>query len=126
MLYNAYVKALKQENDPGYRKFDPKLLDDKDSHQMTFCIKDYRNPKGLSTQVHSLNQDRNTHYEIKGPMGHGLKVKPSGRHFVFAAGTGILCFVDLVASMIHELLKLNVNERNGPNSRSNSSTSPRP
>ena len=50
-------------------------------------------------------------------MGHGLKAKPTGRHFVFAAGTGILCFVDLVASMIHDKLKISVNEKNGPNSR---------
>ena len=88
---------------------------------MTFCIKDYRNPKGLSSQIHAANQGNNTHYEIKGPMGHGLKAKPSGRHFVFAAGTGILCFVDLVASMIHDKLKLFVNDKNGP---SNYSASP--
>ena len=37
---------------------------------------------------------------------------------MFAAGTGILCFVDLVASMIHDKLKLSMNDKNGPNSRS--------
>ena len=47
-------------------------------------------------------------------MGHGLQAKQSGRHFVFAAGTGILCFVDLVASMIHDKLKLFDNEKDGP------------
>ena len=30
-------------------------------------------------------------------MGFGLRLKPTGNHIVFAAGTGVLCFVDLVA-----------------------------
>ena len=56
-------------------------------------------------------------------MGHGLQAKPSGQHFVFAAGTGILCFVDLVASMIHDKLKLFANEKNGPSSPSSNRNS---
>ena len=36
-------------------------------------------------------------FEIKGPMGIGLRVKPSGLHIAFAAGTGVLPFMDLVA-----------------------------
>ena len=39
-------------------------------------------------------------FEVKGPMGHGLRVKPTGVHVAFAAGTGALCFVDLVAWLI--------------------------
>ena len=46
-------------------------------------------------------------------MGHGLKVKKSGIHVVFAAGTGVLCFVDLVAAMIQDKLLLNGNGTNG-------------
>ena len=37
-------------------------------------------------------------------MGHGLKTKSGGIHVAFAAGTGVLCFVDLVASMIQDKL----------------------
>jgi hypothetical protein len=33
-------------------------------------------------------------------MGLGLDIKPTGTHIVFAAGTGILPFVDLIAHMI--------------------------
>ena len=57
-------------------------------------------------------------------MGHGLKAKPFGRHLVFAAGTGILCFVDLVASMIQDKLKLSMNKKKGSafNSRTGSRT----
>ena len=39
-------------------------------------------------------------------MGLGLLPKASGHHLVFAAGTGVLCFVDLVA----ELSRLNVGQ----------------
>ena len=83
---------------------------------MAFCIKNYRNPGGLSAEIHKENQGTNARFEIKGPMGHGLKAKPSGIHVVFAAGTGVLCFVDLVASMIQDKLKLNVSS-NSNNSR---------
>ena len=69
---------------------------------MTFCIKNYHQPKGLSTKIH----DANARFEIKGPMGLGLCPKATGHHFVFAAGTGVLCFVDLVA----ELCRLNTGQ----------------
>ena len=39
-------------------------------------------------------------------MGKGLMVKPSGVHIAFAGGTGILCFVDLIAHMIQVNLNL--------------------
>ena len=34
-------------------------------------------------------------------MGHGLMPKSGGIHVAFAAGTGALCFVDLVAKITH-------------------------
>ena len=71
---------------------------------MAFCIKNYRRPKGLSAEIHKENQGTSARFEIKGPMGHGLKVKKSGIHVVFAAGPGVLCFVDLVAAMIQDKL----------------------
>ena len=80
---------------------------------MAFCIKNYRRPKGLSAEIHKENQGTSARFEIKGPMGHGLKVKKSGIHVVFAAGTGVLCFVDLVAAMIQDKLLLNGNGTNG-------------
>ena len=42
-------------------------------------------------------------------MGHGLRPKPKGLHIAFAAGTGVLCFVDFVASLIQD--KLNLHEQ---------------
>ena len=59
-------------------------------------IKDYG--RGLSNRVH--NALGNTRFEIKGPIGKGLEVSRTGVHIAFAAGTGALCFVDLVATII--------------------------
>lgn len=39
-------------------------------------------------------------FNIKGPMGRGLEMKYSGKHFAFAAGTGALVFLDLVANLL--------------------------
>ena len=44
-------------------------------------------------------------------MGLGLELKPRGRHIAFAAGTGILVFLDLVA---HLILRL-ISKSRGPN-----------
>ena len=72
---------------------------------MAFCIKNYQVPTGLSYEIHSANNNDSI-FEIKGPMGHGLRPKPKGLHIAFAAGTGVLCFVDFVASLIQEKLEL--------------------
>ena len=39
-------------------------------------------------------------YYIKGPMGKGLEIAPSGVHVAFCAGTGALVFLDLVAQLL--------------------------
>ena len=39
---------------------------------------------------------------MKGPVGMGLQMEPSGTHIAFCGGTGVLVFLDLVA---HLLLK---------------------
>ena len=88
---------------------------------MAFCIKNYEAPTGLSTQIHSEDQNDSL-YEIKGPMGHGLRPKSEGLHMAFAAGTGVLCFVDYVASLIQDRLDLHGNDSNFSRKHSNFST----
>ena len=39
-------------------------------------------------------------FNIKGPMGRGLEIKPHGLHVAFCAGTGVLVFLDLVAHLL--------------------------
>jgi len=41
--------------------------------------------------------------QIKGPLGSGLGIKKDGRHIAFAAGTGMLPFIDIVAHLILRL-----------------------
>ena len=54
-------------------------------------------------KLHMIPQ-RSLLYEVKGPMGKGLNVQRSGTHVAFAAGTGVLCFLDLVGHMIQARL----------------------
>ena len=77
------------------------LLSMKDQNCMNLCIKNYNTQTGVSEKVHrgSVMQSDMT-YELKGPLGKGLLPKPTGVHIAFAAGTGALCFVDLVAHLI--------------------------
>jgi hypothetical protein len=39
-------------------------------------------------------------FAIKGPFGKGLGVQPTGVHVAFAAGTGVLVFLDLVSRIL--------------------------
>ena len=39
-------------------------------------------------------------FQIKGPMGKGLCIEPSGCHVAFCAGTGILVFLDLLSHLL--------------------------
>ena len=41
-----------------------------------------------------------------GPMGKGLSVQSEGVHIAFAGGTGVLTFIDLVAHLALENLRL--------------------
>ena len=102
-IYQGYLNALKDESDPNYKALGKEMFVTNNSHQMTFCIKNYQQPRGLSTMIHNAN----ARFEVKGPMGFGLLPKATGVHMVFAAGTGVLCFVDLVA----ELARLNLGHR---------------
>ena len=38
-------------------------------------------------------------------MGFGLNISSTGKHVAFAAGTGILVFIDLVAHLILRLIQ---------------------
>lgn len=74
--------------------FDTKLLSSALSHKVRLCVKNYGQLKGVSTALHAQKK-----YEVKGPMGKGLCVKQTGVHVAFAAGTGVLVFVDLVMQL---------------------------
>lgn len=99
-LYSAYVTNLDQMASPVLtQSFNPVNLDDTNQCEMLFSVKNYNTEKGVSKKLHTMPQ-RNLLYQVKGPMGKGLHVEPTGIHIAFAAGTGVLCFVDLVGHLI--------------------------
>ena len=98
-IYKEYIRCLKEDSG---ETFDQQLLDYEDKNFQMLTIKNYG--RGLSTRVHSATD--NTRFEIKGPIGKGLEVSKTGVHIAFAAGTGALCFVDLVATLIMSTLNI--------------------
>jgi hypothetical protein len=80
----------------------------KDQSWIRLTIKNYQMAKGLSTMIHGtaiteLKQNKpnpDDTYFIKGPMGRGLHIQPTGLHVAFCAGTGVLVFLDLVAHLL--------------------------
>jgi NAD(P)H-flavin reductase len=71
---------------------------------MTFTIKNYKKDGGLSYRF--FETDQRAEYQIKGPMGKGLAPSTTGIHLAFAAGTGNLCFVDMLAHIALAVLGL--------------------
>ena len=68
-------------------------------------MKDYKIKDGLSSRIsNDIVPASNPDYIIKGPMGKGIDLKPSGVHIAFSAGTGVLPFLDLVAFLIRHNL----------------------
>ena len=52
--------------------------------------------------IDSIFEDEDMYdiFNVKGPMGKGLCIEPSGVHVAFCAGTGVLVFLDLVSHML--------------------------
>jgi NAD(P)H-flavin reductase len=83
-------------NENSGSNFQPKFWDSRPSNSISFTIKNYKSQDGLSKQIHQPCVP-NQNFKVKGPLGTGLIVQPTGEYIVFAAGTGILCYIDLVA-----------------------------
>lgn len=83
-------------NENSGANFQPRLWDNRPSNSISFTIKNYNVKDGLSVKIHNPCGP-NTPFKVKGPLGRGLLVEPTGEYVVFAAGTGVLCYLDLVA-----------------------------
>ena len=66
-VYKQYINCLKEDS---AENFDTRMLRNDDKNAMMFTIKNYG--KGVSGSVHTAMDDRR--FEIKGPIGKGLKV----------------------------------------------------
>ena len=58
----------------------------------------------MSFKLHAKTQQHS--YLITGPIGYGLSPSPSGVHIAFAGGTGVLTFIDFVAKIARDVLKI--------------------
>lgn len=102
-LYGEYLKAL--QNDQPLPK---SVTDHSDKDHRTFTIKNY--DRGMSKTFFS---DQNTVYNIKGPIGKGIMVRPEGLHVAFGAGTGALTFMDTVAFAARIAIEQALNNQKG-------------
>ena len=111
VYYEELLKCLDAElasssiNGPGEGSFDAKLLAPALVGNVNLTIKNYKLTKGLSYRFFEDSMTDDT-YEITGPMGKGLGLTKDsrGKHLAFAAGTGVLVFIDVVAKMILQYL----------------------
>jgi hypothetical protein len=60
--------------------------------------KNYKSETGVATAMHNATKESN--FMIKGPMGKGCNLENKGTYVAFAAGTGALVYLDLVARLI--------------------------
>lgn len=74
-----------------------------DDAEVVITCKNYNLLGGLSYRLHNSEFEV---YQIKALMGKGLGLAKEGTHLAFAAGTGIMPFVDFVAFMVRRGLGL--------------------
>ena len=107
-VYREYTEALIVQQNRSNYKFS------KGGECLTLTVKNYAtasSPHPLSQRIHAaadasdLTED---HFSIKGPLGKGLAIphEANGLYIAFAAGTGVLVFMDLVAHLVRKTLGL--------------------
>ena len=67
---------------------------------LTLTVKEYDEVNGLSKNI--ARNFSTASFKVSGPMGKGLQPSSSGLHVAFAAGTGVLVFIDLVAYLTRQ------------------------
>lgn len=90
-VYRAYLEALRTDSSLA-----TDVLDSKPSDSCLLTVKNYDSQTGLSFRFFERNQEL-LPYQVTGPIGKGLITSKKGVHIAFAAGTGVLTFMDLVA-----------------------------
>ena len=77
------------------------MLSTKEVQSVNLCIKNYNLENGLSARFFG-GAGASDEYRLTGPLGKGLGLTTTskGVHLAFAAGTGVLVFMDLIAKLI--------------------------
>jgi NAD(P)H-flavin reductase len=109
-LINTIDESVSELSSNQGSSLESLLNDQAPKDHIMFVVKNYE--AGLSRLIH--NDIDNKGFEVCGPLGESLGVHTSGSHLVFAAGTGVLPFLDLVAHVVYCALgiagKIGVNE----------------
>ena len=96
-VYNALVQCLQQKNADS---FDKNLINPDALHNsVTFTIKNYKQAEGVSFRPFEDPNQKGFKFDLLGPIGKPLLPDLSGLNVAFAAGTGVLPFIDLVAAI---------------------------
>ena len=70
-----------------------KNVNNSDDRNISLTLKKYQ-VGGLSQAI--FEKEQSIHLRVSGPLGKNLGVEPAGLNVAFAAGTGVLPFMDLV------------------------------
>ena len=99
-IQDAYIRAMRGE------EVDTSVITEAatDNCDLTLTIKEYNTVNGLSKNIATGLKKKC--FKVSGPMGKGLQPASSGVHVAFAAGTGVLVFVDLVAYLVRQKLEI--------------------
>jgi len=113
-IYNGILRLVNEKNQEQTSKINATMNDMiAVNNKRTLCltIKNYPKAYGLSSHVHhtisKMDHGVRERFEIRGPLGTGLELETNGTYVVFAAGTGILVFIDLIAHLILRLVANN-------------------
>lgn len=103
-IYDALLKLADDQNDSeALEQVKNTIKDSSDDVYLT--IKNYKSESGLSNFIHNASESEQKQiFQVKGPMGIGLGVENHGTHVAFAAGTGVLPFIDLVGHILLQLV----------------------
>lgn len=82
-------------------------MDSADGDSVYLTAKDYKTPRGVVSQMNTqltatapVVGGGDGSWYVRGPMGMGLSLDPSGHNVAFAGGTGVLVFLDIVARLV--------------------------
>lgn len=100
-LYKLLTDAL---NNDGVTKdaIVDRIENNKSSNELSLTLKNYQ-VQGLSQAIHEKD---GALFRVSGPMGRSLAVDKNGLNVAFAAGTGVLPFMDLIGYLARQTLAI--------------------
>jgi len=91
MIPSVYKKLCSLEDLPS-------VVNEDEQTGIYLTAKNYMSATGVATKLNNVEVEKD--YFIKGPMGKGCNFSKEGAHVAFAAGTGVLVYLDIVARLV--------------------------